>query len=81
MANSKLNMSDEEFENAVKQVCELIYNLTLKGKNNITIIDVATYDALGKCASEMITKSADAIQKEITEKAFEYIDKVIGYKK
>lgn len=67
MSESKLNMSDEEFEDAVKQVCNLIYDLTLKGKGIITIKDIATYDALGQCVAKTISKSADAIQEEFTE--------------
>lgn len=67
MSESKLNMSDEEFEDAVKQVCELIFNLTLKDRGLITIKDIATYDALGQCVAKTITKTADAIQ-EVLEK-------------
>ena len=64
MSESKLNMSDEEFEDAVKQVCELIFNLTLKDRGLITIKDIATYDALGQCVATTITKTADAIQEK-----------------
>ena len=67
MSESKLSMSDEEFENAVKRVCELIYNLTLKDRGLITIKDIATYDALGQCVATTVTKTADAIQEEFTE--------------
>lgn len=63
---SRLNMSDEEFEDAVKQVSQLIFDLTLKGRKTITITDVATYDALGQCVATLVTKTADAIQEEIT---------------
>lgn len=59
MSESKLNMFDEEFENAVKQVSQLIFDLTLKGRKTITIIDVATYDALGQCVATLVTKTEE----------------------
>ena len=65
--HESISMSKEEFEDAVKQVCNLIYDLTLKGKGIITIKDIATYDALGQCVAKTISKTADAIQEELTE--------------
>lgn len=65
--SESISMSKEEFEDAVKLVCNLIYDLTLKGKGIITIKDIATYDALGQCVAKTISKSADAIQEEFTE--------------
>lgn len=78
MSESKLNMSDEEFEDAVKQVCDLIYTLTLKGRKTITIIDVATYDALGQCVATLVTKTADAIQKEIEQNIINQIKRQVN---
>lgn len=76
MSESKLSMSDEEFENAVKQVCELIYDLTLKGKGFITIKDIATYDALGQCVAKTITKTADAIEDDMIKNMDNVIEKL-----
>lgn len=65
--SESISMSKEEFEDAVKQVYDLIYDLTLKGKGIITIKDIATYDSLGQCVAKTISKTADAIQEELTE--------------
>lgn len=78
MSESKLNMSDEEFEDAVKQVCELIFNLTLKDRGLITIKDIATYDALGQCAAKTITKTADAIQEVLAKNIADQIEILRG---
>lgn len=80
MSESKLNMSNEEFENAVAQVCELIYELTLKGRKIITITDVATYDALGQCVATLVTKTADAIQEEIEQSIINQIKRQVNEK-
>ena len=78
MSESKLNMSDEEFEDAVKQVCELIFNLTLKDRGLITIKDIATYDALGQCVATTITKTADAIQEVLAKNIADKIEILRG---
>lgn len=70
-----INKPFEEFEDDIKKVVDLIFNLTLKGRKNIDIYDVSTFVALGDIVNDIIKKSAKEMQFEI---ALNKIDKEHG---
>lgn len=70
-----INKPFEEFEDDIKKVVDLIFNLTLKGRKNIDIYDVSTFVALGDIVNDIIKKSAKEMQYEI---ALNKIDKEHG---
>ena len=70
-----INKPFEEFEDDIKRVVDLIFNLTLKGRKNIDIYDVSTFVALGDIVNDIIKKSAKEMQYEI---ALNKIDKEHG---
>lgn len=70
-----INKPFEEFEDDIKRVVDLIFNLTLKGRKNIDIYDVSTFVALGDIVNDIIKKSAREMQYEI---ALNKIDKEHG---
>lgn len=70
-----INKPFEEFEDDIKRVVDLIFNLTLKGRKNIDIYDVSTFVALGNIVNDIIKKSAREMQYEI---ALNKIDKEHG---
>lgn len=61
-----INKPFEEFEDDIKRVVDLIFNLTLKGRKNIDIYDVSTFVALGNIVNDIIKKSAREMQYEIS---------------
>lgn len=73
--DSKLNMSEKEFGFCFKEVSDLIYKLTLEGREEIDMYDIATYDALAQAVAKFVKETADTLQIEYEKKVKEYLKK------
>ena len=60
-----LTMSQEAFEAALTELCDRIYDLTLKGRGVVTVKDVQTFDRLALGVYYAVHRTADALMTEI----------------
>lgn len=60
-----LNMSNEQFDDAVQKVCDLIFKLTIAGRGIVQFRDIKTYEALSEVVYRITKNSVEAMMKEL----------------